>query len=199
LSALDVMLAEYQSLEAEIRQRTTNQFLILGGAIAVVAATVPLYRGISDPTKSLLPMAAPLLLFFVGWLYFEQDVFITHVATYLHQELRQRIQMQLVKGRGQDALDPVLLWEGYRSLVLFRRDRALLVGMALFRLFFVCGPASVVAALTTMRFQWRAVDDFHHTLAVALAATGCAGGVVLVGLALRVSFLYRRIAAAGTT
>lgn len=192
--ALDVMLAEYRSLADEIRQRTSNQFLILGGAVALMAATVPLYRGIPDPTRSLVPMVGPLLLFFVGWLYFEQDVFITHVAGYLHRDLRPRIQMQLVSDHGLSPLETVLRWESYRRSILFGRSRGLIWSMAFFRALFVCAPTLCVAAVVILRFQWQRVDEFHHHVAVGLAVAGCLAGLWLSWLAGRVVILYARIA-----
>lgn len=179
MTPAEVLLAEYTDLRGEIHQRVSNQLLVLGGNVALLAGVLPAY----DRLKELAPLsflALPILFSIVAWLYFEQDIFLTQAATYLHKELGPRLSSVIQTGSGNPPV-PLFQWERFRGEVLFQRtrERRLLATMIVFRYLATMGPGIGGLALGLTNLRWGASD---------YKVRAAAGLMVLIDLTL-VSFL----------
>lgn len=193
----ELLVLEYSDLRAEIHQRVANQLLILGGNIVLVAAVVPAY----DRLTALAPLSfliIPLLFGVVAWLYFEQDIFLTQAATYIHRHLRPKLIETLPASphaREAGDLVPVLGWEHFRGEILFgqRRERRLLTAMTFFRYLATMGPGTA-ALIIGIYFVFVQGDGlWEYILACLLIIADVAMAIYLATLARLVLRLYAEI------
>lgn len=177
---LAVALAEFEDIRFEIHHRVSHQLTIAGANVAIVVGVISFSSHFAH-----LPDAVPFGLVFpfavIGWLYFEQDVFITQAAAYLHTVLRPLIGTLANTGSPEPV--PLLEWEAFRNRKLFGRprDRAWLWMMIVFRYAATVGPG---LGLWIWGIQRIATTSSHHgtvgwVLYALLAATAA---LTLVGL-----------------
>lgn len=189
-----IYLAEYADLRDEIHQRINNQLLVLGGNLVLIVGIVPAY----DRLLRLGPIAFFVLtLAFAGasWIYFEQDIFVTHAATYLHRELRPAIVAQLTTA---DSTAPhgIFEWERFRNEALFRRasDRRLMSVMLAFRYLGTMGPGVGSLTLGLLNTHHRDFRDYGWISYSLLAGIGMTATLFIGFLARHVLDRYRQIA-----
>ncbi|MGC1890451.1 MAG: hypothetical protein WA709_30965 [Stellaceae bacterium] len=115
------LIEEYKSLRHEIGQRVYYQYLIIGGELALVSAALGFLSQVFVVEKLNIFLLSPPIFIAISWLYIEQDVFITHAASYLHQTLRPLIISRIAEEtqRPQDRIS-IMDWERFRNTVLFR-------------------------------------------------------------------------------
>ena len=191
---MQVLLAEYGDLRSEIHQRVNNQLLVIGGNIALLAAVLPAYDILADKAPVSF-LVLPLLFSFVAWLYFEQDLFLTEAATYLHRELRPQVERELhgeTPGRHPVA---VMQWERFRGEILFtrRRERRLLTITFAFRYLATMGPGVGGLALGLSELSWGSRTLAVQIVSVVLIAVDVVLIAFLVFLARLVVRLYEEI------
>ena len=146
-------LEEYKNLTDEIKRRVSYQLLILGGNVTFISAVIGTLSDKFDANHLTTILLLPLVSFVIVWLFFEQDVFVTQPARYLHRALRPAILRCIAKKTGgkADDLSEVMAWEAFRSKLLFDPNssyRGFFRSMVLFRWFATIGPglALLVAA-----------------------------------------------------
>src|SRR6266496_3703088 len=142
-----------QNLTDEIKRRVSYQLLILGGNVTFISAVIGTLSDKFDANHLTMILLLPLVSFVIVWLFFEQDVFVTQPARYLHRALRPAILRCIAKKTGgkADDLSEVMAWEAFRSKLLFDPNssyRGFFRSMVLFRWFATIGPglALLVAA-----------------------------------------------------
>lgn len=196
----EALLAEYNSLREEIGQRVQNQLYIVGGNLALLAAASQLV--LPDLAKShvtILALLTPQVFYVVAWLYFEQDVFLTQAATYLHQRLRPAILVRIrqVTATPIKSYD-VMGWEDYRNEILFKKrmNRLFLKSMTVFRLCATLGPGviSLGAIIRCATFD-RSLICHSSVLWYILFGLDVVGLGLLVLLAIHILDLYAEIGA----
>jgi hypothetical protein len=152
-------LEEYKNLTDEIKRRVSYQLLILGGNITFISAVIGTFSDNFDADHLTMILLLPLVSFVIGWLFFEQDVFVTQPARYLHQALRPALLRCIAKrtdGQAED-LSKVMAWEAFRNKLLFDPGSSyhgFFRLMVLFRWFATIGPGLallVAAAYITWR------------------------------------------------
>src|SRR5262245_43495731 len=159
------LLEEYKVLRAEIAQRVQHQLIILGGNLTFLSAMVTAFSDSFDMAHLTIILAIPLVSFVISWLYFEQDVFLTQAASYLHQSLRPTILKKIATDAGKQPEDfaAVLSWEDFRNKILFSisRNRTFLRIMVLVRLAANVGPGAtlLLVALNLVLSQPAGFDD----------------------------------------
>ena len=143
----EALMEEYRSLRSEISKRVQNQLYIIGGNLALLSALLGILAESFSIQNLTFILLVPMVFFVIAWLYFEQDVFLTQAATYLHQQLRptilRRIAEETTQPEGEIA---VMEWEKFRNEVLFRRrrNRIFLQLMVILRLFATLGPGAAL-------------------------------------------------------
>ena len=159
------LLEEYKVLRAEIAQRVQHQLIILGGNLTFLSAMVTAFSDSFDMAHLTIILAIPLVSFVISWLYFEQDVFLTQAASYLHQSLRPTILKKIATDAGKPPEDfaAVLSWEDFRNKILFSisRNRTFLRIMVLVRLAANVGRGAtlLLVALNLVLSQPAGFDD----------------------------------------
>jgi hypothetical protein len=196
------LIEEYKSLRSEIKQRVTNQLTVAGGNLVLVAASIQYLLPHFGITISVL--VAPVLFAAVSWLYFEQDVFIIHAASYLHQSLRPAIIARVNSGQPglQHDVKQIMAWESFRRESLFGGtfDRAFLWFMTVFRVLATAGPG--IAILLGIVLIWleprkylSAAGRYNHDPIIDGILFGLDSFIqlVLVYLAISIRSLYGTI------
>jgi hypothetical protein len=163
------MLAEYEALRAEARQRISNQLVIFGGAIALATALIPIAQHTRSGTRWEVYLAASVLFGLVGGLYFDQHHMVNQVARYIECELRPRLLRELNMARN----DPGLWgWENW----LRQKDRRKLTFSFRILATLGVGLTSLIGALA-LALQGHVA--FHWYDGIALAAdVAIYGGLV---------------------
>jgi hypothetical protein len=187
---LAVALVEYQDIRDEIHQRVNHQITIAGANVALGAAVLTFSSHFAN-----LPDALPFGLVFpfgvIGWLYFEQDVFITQAAAYAHAVLRPLITTRANEGSTEPV--PLLEWEDFRNRRLFerRRDRRWLWMMIAFRYTATVGPG---VALWIWGIERLVAKPYQHGLAAWLlyGLLAAAGAGMLLSLGSVASSVFGR-------
>lgn len=141
---------EYKHLTDEIKRRVSYQILLLGGNITFVSVVIDKISERLDSAHLTALLVVPLVSLVIVWMFFEQDVFITQAASYIHRSLRQKIISSIEAGQaGQGGAHPpipadILDWEGFRHNALFGTwaNRAFMWAMAQFRLLATAGPGA---------------------------------------------------------
>lgn len=193
MQALDIMMAEYSDLRNEIHQRVNNQLLILGGSVALMAALVAAHEKLSALAPFSL-LGLPLIFAVVGWLYFEQDIFLIHAAKYLYRELRPTIGSELLRESSGPTVN-VLQWEEFRGNVLFgsARERGLLRIMIFFRFVATMGPGVIALILGTLSVQWCALSEPERYIVIFLVSIDLLVTAFLYFLSVLVVRMYKEI------
>ena len=120
----EALMEEYRSLRSEIGQRVQNQLYIIGGNLALISALLGIMAKSFSIQNLTFILLTPMVFFVITWLYFEQDVFLTQAAMYLHQRLRPIILRRIAEEAACAEGELVLMeWEKFRNEVLFRRTR----------------------------------------------------------------------------
>lgn len=116
----DAWFEEYKALRSDIIQRVQLQTQIIAFIILISGASIPLVFKIVDSRFFTFFLLISPLYFIVGWLYFEQDIFMTQAATYLNGVLRPKIIHSLDDKNIGDKLDKesIFNWEIYRNKIL---------------------------------------------------------------------------------
>lgn len=145
----DALMEEYKALRSEIAQRVQSQFVITGANLAFFSAVLVKLPDWANADHLDLLLALPLVTPIITWLYFEQDVFVTQAASYLHNALRPAVMQRVVSEAASSTLEPVeqlMNWEGYRNTVLFQdpRNRRFMRMLVVFRLFANIGPGTAM-------------------------------------------------------
>jgi len=143
----EALMEEYRSLRSEIGQRVQNQLYIIGGNLALISALLGILAKSFCIQNLTFILLTPMVFFAITWLYFEQDVFLTQAATYLHQHLRPIILRRIAEeAAGTEGELVIMEWEKFRNEVLFRRtrNRVFLQLMVIFRLFATLGPGAAI-------------------------------------------------------
>lgn len=125
----ELCLEEYRALRNEISHRIRMQFQIIAACLVLIGAAFPFIPSILESERFFTFLLIAPIYLALGWLYFEQDTFITQAATYLNSEVRQKIAKILVNSRpseqiekgGVDPSKRILRWEDFRSELLFGR------------------------------------------------------------------------------
>lgn len=102
---IDVILAEYACLRAEICLRIRAQFFVFAGAIAIVTALAGIVRlayETPDYTdyEKLLNLVVPFIFSADTIFYYDQDVTMSHLARYINGHLRPSVIALIARGRG---------------------------------------------------------------------------------------------------
>ena len=105
-TSLQVDLAEFSALRAEIQTFLTLQSAFLGLAVAIIAAVIPVAAGQAPDTRRWLVAAIPLPLAILATLYADVVARIGRAASYIQNTLRPRLTKQTAP---YDALG----WEQY--------------------------------------------------------------------------------------
>jgi hypothetical protein len=126
-----------------------HQLILLGANLTFLSAILAKLADSLDLPHLTIVLAVPLVSFVICWLYFEQDVFLTQAASYLHRALRPNILKRIehddpdgTKGNIEGIFD----WEKYRHNLLFQdsRNRLFMRLMIGFRLAATVGPGAVL-------------------------------------------------------
>lgn len=125
---LDVLLAEHERLRAEIVERLRIQKEVERSQVLLIGILAAASTLVWNNNAHLVLLVASALFFIMGAAFFEQDVNITVLASYIHKRIRPAIVSSLQSDEDSDAL---LGWEQ------FRKDQFL--------------PSAVAAVLTTNR------------------------------------------------
>lgn len=168
----EALMEEYRTLRSEISNRVQNQLYLIGGNLALLSACLGVLPKFFSMQNLLLILIMPMVFFVIAWLYFEQDVFLTQAATYLHQRLRPTILRRIAE---ETALPEggieVMEWEQFRNEILFhrRRNRIFLQLMVIFRLFATLGPGaallfSAIYLVLHNPSSWGQVGWIHYVL-----------------------------------
>jgi len=194
----EVLIEEYRSLRAEINQRVQNQLYIIGGNLALLAAAFQLILpDLAKGKVTTLTLLCPFVFYVVAWLYFEQDVFLTQAATYLHQRLRPAILNRVQHSSGPaTAVNDILGWEDFRNAVLFRQrtNRVFLKLMTAFRLLATLGPGvAILGAIVRVVILDKTIAFHSPVLWYFLYGFNLVALGVLIYLALHVIYLYSQI------
>ncbi len=194
--AVEALIQEYISLRSEISQRIQHQLYIIGANITFFAAILTFLNPILTFERLTILLAMPMISFVIAWLYFEQDVFLTQAASYLHQGLRPAILARL-PGKIEDNAD-VLNWEGFRRNVLFDKpqNRRFLRYMVWFRLLATLGPGIAIMAVAGF-IATNPISRLHDLSAVQWAIFAVdSGGLVFATYSYgRVIKMYQQISA----
>jgi hypothetical protein len=185
---LIVLLEEYRDLRGEIARRVSNQLVVLGGMIVLVASLLPVV-GKEQYTDALL-LGAPFVFGTTAWIYFEQHIFVAQAAAYVHQKLRPAIIERLDNGDG------LLAWESFRGDVLYgqRMNRIFLHTMTAFQLVATLGPGVVIILAALAVQPWVNGSGGVEIWRIIAFAAGCSILPVLLFQAIRSKHLYREIA-----
>ena len=194
----DAWFAEYRALRDDIMRRVQLQVQIVAFTVLITGAGIPLVLEIVSSKLFIFFLLIAPLYFAVGWLYFEQDIFLTQAATYLNTTLRPSIIKSLNKNGIRDGLDKnfIFYWEIFRNRALFGdlRKRIFIYTMTVFRLLVTVGPglAAISGFLYYMKINpatarpWNGIEIFLLVCDIFLA-------LVIIGMAARVVMSYRRI------
>jgi len=141
----DALMEEYKTLRTEIAQRVQSQFVITGANLAFLSAVLVKLPDWANADHVNLLLALPLVTPVIAWLYFEQDVFVTQAASYLHNKLRPAVMRRVASEASNTPVEPVeelMGWEDYRNELLFSRprDRRFMMMLVVFRLLANTGP-----------------------------------------------------------
>lgn len=197
----ELCLEEYRALRNEISHRIRMQFQIIAASLVLIAAAFPFIPSILESEKFFTFLLIAPIYLALGWLYFEQDTFMTQAATYLNSEVRQKIAKILVdsypneqieKG-GVDPSKRILRWEDFRNELLFGRpvSRFWLYFMVFFRMVLAVGGgvAAILAfvLLTTLNpCTCRLWEYFLFGFDSLLAS-------IVISMGIRVYWQYKRI------
>jgi len=166
------LMEEYRTLRSEISNRVQNQLYLIGGNLALLSALLGVLAKSFSIQNLFLILIMPMVFFVITWLYFEQDVFLTQAATYLHQRLRPIILRRIAEETtlAEDKIE-VMGWEKFRNEILFhrRRNRIFLQLMIIFRLFATLGPGlmlliSAIYLVFHNPCNWSQVEWIHYVL-----------------------------------
>lgn len=204
----EVTLEEYRGLRNEIMHRIRMQFQIIVAAVILVGAALPFIPAILESQRFVMFLAAAPVYLALGWLYFEQDTWITQAATYLNSEVRSRIAKALVNSRPVEQsekdvprlLQRILRWEDFRNEMLFGRCSGIVfsVIMLFFRLTLAAG-AGLAALFAFVYFtslnpsthqQWHLIDATLFGFDVLLA-------IIVILTAVRTLWQYKGIKVQG--
>jgi hypothetical protein len=173
-------LEEYKNLTDEIKRRVNYQLLIVGGNITFTAAVIGALADKFDAKHLTMILLLPLVSFVIVWLFFEQDVFVTQPARYIHRELRTAM-IRCIDADPQNRpvdIAKVMQWEEYRTSLLFGHDSPysdFFKLMKFFRVVATVGPGAALLAggfyviwadpaafgkLTGLHFALFALDSF---------------------------------------
>lgn len=196
----ELCLEEYRALRNEISHRIRMQFQIIAASLVLIAAAFPFIPSILEKERFFTFLLIAPIYLALGWLYFEQDTFITQAATYLNSEVRQKIAQILVKSRpseqiemGVDLSKRILRWEDFRNELLFGRPlgRFWLYFMVFFRMVLAVGGgvAAILAfvQLTTLNSNICRLWEYFLFGFDSLLA------IIVISIGIRVYWQYKGI------
>lgn len=147
------LIEEYKNLTDEIKRRVSYQLIIIGGNITFITAVINALSDKFDTNHLTIILLLPLVSFVIVWLFYEQDVFVTQPARYLHRKLRPAM-LDVIESDSNPPKDSskVMNWEEYRNELLFSAGsdyKNFMWFMIFFRTAATAGPgiALVVGAL----------------------------------------------------
>lgn len=133
-ATVTAILAEYQALRAEAKQRINNQLLIFAGSVALAAAVVPVAQHSHSSTRWQVLLGASVLFGLVGGLYFDQHHFVNQIGRYIDCWLRPRLLEELGRTTDDRRLFGWEIWlqerDRYRLTFVFRFAATFGVGIA---------------------------------------------------------------------
>jgi hypothetical protein len=130
------LVAEFNSLRAEIATRSASQQLLVNLSLTTIALVLGV--ALSRPTSAAIILLIPIFTSCCAMLYFDHAAQITKIGAYISQVIHPRMR-DIVND------DSVLAWEArYRSFQP-RRYRTVFQFGAPILVLFVAGPLSVCA------------------------------------------------------
>ncbi len=112
---LQCYLSEYEKLRSEILERLKIQKEVERSQVLLIGVFVAAASLIWDKQVYFVLLAASALFFVIGTSFFEQDINIALLATYLHKELRKLIHAEFKSEKEiNDGNEGVFAWERFR-------------------------------------------------------------------------------------
>lgn len=194
----DAWFEEYKALRDDILRRAQLQVQIIVFIAIISGVSIPLAFKIVDSGLFIFFLLISPIYFIAGWLYFEQDVFLTQAATYLNSVLRPKIIQSLSDENIGEKLDndSIFYWEIFRNRILFGdlKKRLFIYLMTLFRIMATTGPGLAailgfiyyVSINSSTRRLWTGVEFFLLLFDIFLA-------FIILFLALKVITYYKKI------
>jgi hypothetical protein len=194
----DAWFEEYKALRDDILRRAQLQVQIIVFIAIISGVSIPLAFKIVDSGLFIFFLLISPIYFIAGWLYFEQDMFLTQAATYLNSVLRPKIIQSLSDENIGEKLDndSIFYWEIFRNRILFGdlKKRLFIYLMTLFRIMATTGPGLAailgfiyyVSINSTTSRPWTGFEFFLVLFDIFLA-------LIIFSLALKVITCYKRI------
>ena len=167
--ALDVHLAEYTRAYTEIFSRFESQRLAFNVLIAAFAAVLAVDKTLSDARiGEEICCWAPLIVASLGYIFFDNELQIWKIATYMRDVLRARV----VVLTGDDS---VLGLDGRTIDAVFVKRTAIALSLGRWIFFLIPALAAFLAAAPLFaRADYHPVLAFCDLCAVALLVAGIA-------------------------
>ncbi len=187
---LTVMLAEYDNLRKEIVERLRMQKEVERSQVLLLGILVAAVGWIWDQQAQILLLVASALFFIVGTIFFEQDINIALVASYLNRSLRRRI-VECFAVMPQSSL-ALLEWESFREHEFLRTAISTVLTINRTLLTYLPGFATFAAYLY-LKYWGAGVSRAWNEIEILLVFVNAILAIFLVMIGSKVPRLYKEI------
>lgn len=183
----ELHMKEFESLRAEIFERLESQrqafnyLITLLGAIAALIGVFAKEGNLDFNLLAKLSLLLPLIVSPLGFIFFDNEILIWSIATYIHCRLRRGLARLVGKTN-------IFELEGRGSIYLLGNSRRLhlLLSAGRWLLFFIPPVISVIYALTMKAWQnWSWWIPFSVILVVDVLLIAATLWAILASIAMR--------------